>query len=340
MAPRFVSTARCFLAFLIVAGTPASLWAAEDVPANLSLFEKVRAQGARASVVGGRIQLVSPRSNGTSSYSSSGNDFSERLTFGRNMTGLPTVDYTRSDSQRDFAVRVSNGVEARIRLVPKDNSKVTAMEFVQSAGRPIEFTIGAGQESRTYRAAGLWHFMLLHPPEVSARLLPLISVLNKDWELEKRLEQIEAALLETSVEDELRDRARWDELIRQLADDRFSQRESADRELREIGQVALAHLERLDRETLDAEQFYRVRRIVQALAQRTDTDSPQHVARRLAGDPAVWLVVLSRDDEAARKTALHWLESLLEKPIEFDSAADPQTRAEQLARLRRQILGK
>lgn len=332
-------TTRCFLAFLIVAGTPASLWAAEDVPANLSLFEKVRDHGARTNVVGGRIQLTSPQSNGTSSYSSSGNDFSERLTFGRNMTGLPTIDYSRSDSKRDFTVRVSNGVEARIRLVPKDDSDVTAMEFVQSAGQPIEFTIGTGQESRTYRAPGLWSFMLRHPPEVSSRLLSLIGVLNKDWKLQKRLSQIEAALLETSVEDELRDRARWDELIQQLADDRFSQREAADRELRQIGQVALAHLERLDRETLDAEQFYRVRRIVQTLSQRTDTDSPQHVARRLAGDPAIWLVVLSRDDQAARQTALHWLESLLEKPVEFDTAADPEVRAEQLARLRRQILG-
>ena len=151
---------------------------------------------------------------------------------------------------------------------------------------------------------------------------------------------MEAALREAAAEGNLPDPQRWAALVEQLGDERYSRRAAADRELRAMGRVVFTYLQGLDRDRLDAEQHYRVRRIVMSLAANMNNDLPPEIARWLAGDPVVWLALLSRDDESTRRLAAERLEALLGEPISFDPAADPATRTEQIERLRQEVEGR
>jgi hypothetical protein len=143
-----------------------------------------------------------------------------------------------------------------------------------------------------------------------------------------------------AAEGDLPDPGRWAVLVEQLGDERFSRREAADRELRSLGRVVSIYLQQLDASQLDAEQHYRVRRILMALSARTDNDTPPEVAQWLAGDPVVWLAMLSRDDEPTRRLAAERLKALLDGPIAFDPAADAATRQGQIDELRLRISGR
>ena len=115
--------------------------------------------------------------------------------------------------------------------------------------------------------------------------------------------EIEAKLLEGAGGQAVAQRARWAALVRQLGDDSFAQREAADRELRAGGPAALAYLRHLDFGRLDAEQRFRIRRILEAAAAQTGDDSPEQAAASLAGDPLVWLALLDRPERATRQAA-------------------------------------
>jgi hypothetical protein len=128
-------------------------------------------------------------------------------------------------------------------------------------------------------------------------------------------------------------------LVEQLADIQFGARQEADRQLREIGTGALPYLRSLDFSALDAEQQFRVRRIVATFADAAQEDVPVQVARRLLSDPQVWLSLLTRDDAQQRAAACDHLSQLLGEPIEFDPAADAAVRERQLAALRGQFGG-
>ena len=55
---------------------------------------------------------------------------------------------------------------------------------------------------------------------------------------------------------------------------------------------------------------------------------------RLAVDPATWLLLLERPEEAVRRTAARQLTAMLGEPIAVDPAADPETQKSQRERLR------
>ena len=135
----------------------------------------------------------------------------------------------------------------------------------------------------------------------------------------------------------LPDRRRWDPLVEQLADERFSRREAADRELRSAGPVVLSYLQGLDFNRLDAEQQYRIRRIVRSLSRQTGDDTAEKFAPQLLADPDLWLALLSRQEESARRLAARQLEAILGQPIRFDPAADNATRKTQIERLQAKI---
>ena len=76
--------------------------------------------------------------------------------------------------------------------------------------------------------------------------------------------------------------------------------------LRAGGPAALAYLQQLDPADLNAEQQVRIRRILRAHPRKKGElqpkgdDTPEQAARLLAGDPAIWLALLSRPNGTAR----------------------------------------
>lgn len=264
---------------------------------------------------------------------------SERLAI-RVADGDPVVSYELSTPDEQFSIEVAPGSRVLILRVPKGDSRLVRMEFDQPATGGISLAVGPQEHGRLYRARSLWHLLIMEPEVGRQYLAPLLEPLNPDCHLAQAARQIEAALLRAATSGLKPDRRRWAALVGQLGDDRFARREAADRELRSEGRLVTTYLERLDAGQLDAEQYYRVQRIVQALSTADGPDTPEGVAPWLAGDPAIWLAMLSRPKQSTRRLAAQQLEGLLGEPVAFDPTADATTRQRQLDQLRALILGK
>ncbi|HWA98844.1 MAG TPA: hypothetical protein VG713_10150, partial [Pirellulales bacterium] len=88
---------------------------------------------------------------------------------------------------------------------------------------------------------------------------------------------------------------------------------------------------------LDAEQRFRLRAIIQSLAEEDGDDTVDRVSGLLAVDPYLWLALLERASLEARQIAAERLEGLLGEPVDFDPEADAETRRTQRERLLEQI---
>ena len=191
----------------------------------------------------------------------------------------------------EIFIRFASANRMEIRRVPKGDAKITPVEFDQPATGPVTLKIGA-KEVREYRAGSLWHLMLTEPAECRRSLLPLLSLLQPNRDLAKTGEDVRAELLRMAESGTSSDQKQWARWVQELGDDQFAEREAADRQLRETGRIVVSYLQQLDTSRLDAEQRFRVRRIVKALTTANGGDSPEQVASWLFADPAVWLAML------------------------------------------------
>jgi len=150
---------------------------------------------------------------------------------------------------------------------------------------------------------------------------------------------VEKNLLQAMDNGAIAKRARWATLVKQLGDDSFAKRKAADRALRASDRAVLCYLRQLDFDRLDAEQQFRVHRIVRFLTRPGEDDSAEEIAVSLAGDPVVWLALLARPEQATRQTAARQLALLLGEPVKVDPAAEPDTQKDQREQLRVKIDG-
>jgi hypothetical protein len=285
----------------------------------------------RARIISGRVVFAATRL-GTMNDAAKQDGREERLSI-RVVSREITASYEMSSEDEALLLDVKGRSELHVRWSPKGDAGPLAVDFRQPPKDPLRLSVGSQAEVRTYEAASLWHLFLAQPEACHKHLAPLLSVLNRQWDISRTAAEVEAALVRAAAEGDLPDPRRWAELVEQLADDKFSRREAADRELRDLGRVVFTYLRQLDASQLDAEQHYRVRRILISLSASWDDDTPQQIAAWLAGDPTVWLSMLSRESESTRRLAAERLEALLGEPIEFDPAAEAQQREAQIERL-------
>ena len=302
------------------------------------LTQAIRNRWLGFQVVSGRITLGGSRFGNINSNSSRSGR-TEKLSI-RLSNAERSVTYQRSDSKEQFSMEITSGGRISIRHAAKQDSTIVPVQFTQVPGEPILLALGPEDRQQVYRAATLWHLAIAQPKECRQRLFPLLELLRPDWRLAETAAAMEAELLQAASAGRLPDRRRWDPLVEQLADQRFSRREAADRELRSAGPVVLSYLRGLDFNRLDAEQQYRIRRIIRSLSRQTGDDTAEKFAPQLLADPDVWLALLSRQEESTRRLAARQLGAILGQPVRFDPAADNATRKAQIERLRAQIRGK
>lgn len=338
LTKRYVGVA-CALVVLWSGSLEADSPEAGEPPETPALAEAIRTAWLRTNIVSGRIVVGTSRSGATGAKSDS-QGRRERLDIRCAAGGYPVVHYEMSNSDEELWLDISGGTEIRVRRIPSKDSPLEPIEFVQSADEPLLLIVGTDDRSVTYRAPSVWHLTVVHPQICRERLIPTLKIFCRYWNLSLVAEDVQKALLRGARTWEMPDRHRWDELVEQLTDSRFSRREAADRQLRATGRMVLWYLEQLDRAELDAEQHYRVRRIITALLgdPAVDFDTPERIGAWLAGDPEVWLSMLDRDDAATRRIALVWLEALLGEPVLFDPAAGATIRQGQLQRLRAEMM--
>jgi hypothetical protein len=328
----FRNVAAAILALALLAGGAAQ--AREPI-----LIQMLKGTGdwLRVNLVGGRLVLKVTQIS----------DFENRADFGgvterfrlHSDNGRPSLTYERTtrDERLTFNLSASAGQGVCIRREPREKSKIVAVEFKQSLKEKTTLTIGSGDRKQVFRAADLWRLAIDQPKQCEQHLFPLLAMLRRDWNCAEMASTVELHLLEEAREDPTAAHAHWATLVEQLDDDSFAKREAADRALRAGGPAALKYLRQLDFSRLDAEQQFRVHRIIEALAGTPEDDSPTQVAASLAGDPMVWLSLLGRPNAATRRTAAEQLAALLGEPLKLDPAADPDTQKQQREQLRERI---
>jgi hypothetical protein len=235
------------------------------------------------------------------------------------------------DAWRDTIVmeRVSLGdgqVDATTRFEQRPNQKLTL--FVQR-----------GDSVRTLEADTIWHLWLSDSKLCAENLLPLCEMIGIDMPWLQFTEALETQLLRYADAPPSHDASQWRHWIKNLSDERYSVREAADRELRGAGSALLPFVRRIDPALLDAEQRFRLRRILFSMEGETAADTVASAAEWLQDDVCAWVELLDREDVADRTSAARHLARLLESEIDFDPTADPTTRGEQLLRLRDRVGG-
>ncbi len=221
----------------------------------------------------------------------------ERLTV-RNSGGDFSIEYVKPGADRRVSIEI--GVSSRrVHIVqePQGGADVLPLEFTQPPRGPLSLTLGARQSQRVIHGASLWHLMIGYPEICRQHLLPLLQLIDSRWDLGKLAADLEEDLIQLACSQDAPDRRHWDALVAQLRDERYTRREAADRQLRACGRIVIHYLRELDPARLDAEQKFRVRRIIAALGEGEEIDTPDRVTSWLAGDPSIWLGLLSRDNE-------------------------------------------
>jgi hypothetical protein len=303
------------------------------------MLNSVRAQGfIQFGVASGRIVVTgSPGVN----FNRPGPPKAERREqLSVRVTGtVPVVTYKVSGATQQFLLDAT-GNRLQLRRLPKENrSEPVPVEFRQAPGELVSLKVGPKGQERTYRAQTIWHLFLLEPAVCQERLAPLLAIVLRELDFVRTAQEVEAILVRTAGTGASPDQKRWSQWLEQLADPRFAVREAADRKFREEGRIVVTYLQRIDPSRLDAEQRYRVRRILQSLSETGADESPAQIAHWLAGDPVIWLALLSRDDASTRRLAAQRLATMLGSPVAFDPAADLATRQKEIEALRARILG-
>jgi len=322
-------------AVLIGLASVAAAQPLDDVP-QLRQFTQGSPGFLRFRIVDGRATLVCRNAANFQSQNSRGPGQKETISV-NNTNGRPTLKYERTTPNEKFTLDVAAGDKVAIGRVPRGKSSFTAVEFQESPNEEITLTLGTGDHRQVFRAADLWRLAIAQPKECREHLFPLLDLLRPDWKIATMVARVETSLLARAGEDVTADRARWAALVEQLGNDQFTKREAADRALRAGAASALSYLRQLDFDRLDAEQQFRVRRIICALAGKSEDDSTDEVAASLARDSTVWLALLGRPELAVRQTAARQLAALLGEPIGVDPAAEPDTQKAKRERLRTRI---
>lgn len=293
------------------------------------LTQAVRNGWLRFDLASGRIGL-SGGAAGNISTSSSSNGQTESFSLSGN-NGEPVLRYSRSNSGEAFSVLADGGKLLKIKRAMQGQPEV---EFTQTHGEPLSFVVKSADNRQEYRGATLWHVFLAYPEVTSASLIPAIEPVSPEWNLTRLFASVEKCLLRRAFDGEDVRRNQWAENVRQLGSEEFARREAADRRLRASGAAGLAYLEQLDPKDLDAEQQFRVRRIVGYLAVKLGDSSAEQIAARLAGDTTIWLAFLDRPEVAVREAAAKQLGLITKSAIEFEANAPQEVRARQIEKLR------
>lgn len=304
--------------------------------APLSANLAVHLQRVQVEVIGGRIWILSRSQGGTITSTSQRGGREERLRLSLH-TGIPAIEYSLSSEMMDLTISARDGQYVHVVREPKEGATIERLEFLQAPGEAVKLTLGRDPEKKTFQAPSLWHLLLEEPAICREQLIPLLELLRPNWQLAATASELETELSSLALQRSHGRRAIWNQWVARLGSDSFAQRERADRALRQAGPAILGYLHGIELDRLDAEQRFRIRRIIAAISSREAEDTPQIASRRLVADPRVWLALLKRPELPARRLATEQLARLLDRTIPFDPSADAATRQAQLDALREQL---
>jgi len=319
-----------FIALAVAIGCGAAQACAQEaVPQTHAT--KLIAQNVRFVMVSGRIIAVVAQRSPVNDKAINLSGPLERLHIDAGFRG-PNLSYSLKKGEEEFGVTVRAGTEISLRETRPAGAKGLSFQLQQLPGEPILLLVTEGNKQRTVRASTIWNLLLMEPELGRQQFIPLLEMLRPDWNLASNVAALEESLFHRAASDHSPNHRQLSRLVEQLASNKFSERHRAERELRAAGHVVLPFLEGLDRTRLDAEQWERVRNLIDDLEDDRE-DKVDRMAVWLAGHEQTWLALMSNDEEWKRRAAGEQLAALVGEKIDFNPAADANTRHKQIERL-------
>jgi hypothetical protein len=324
-------------ALLIVLLGSAPAWS-QDRISMTALNSAIRSQWVQFSLVGGRISLQTSQVGPILPVPNS-SKYKDQLSI-RTENDETIMNYEWSNAKEQFTVDARGNNCIQLRYMLKSDPEGSTVEFTQKPQEKAVLILGTEGNRRVFAADSVWHLFILYPELSRKHLEPLVQPLLPNWKLADAADSIEKELLRDANNTSGFDRSNWKRWVSQLGDENYARRQAADRALRAVDPVLLVYLQQLDFNRLEAEQQFRIRRIIESILDKINNDSPEQTASWLAGDPAIWLAFLTRPEVSTRLCAAKQLTAFLEGPIPGDPKADPASQKAQLDQLRTLIESK
>jgi len=315
-------------------------WSAEpSSPIETRLLaDWIRSGTIQVHLVRGRVEWAAKGHPGrgfgrsSSTITSAGGRWSERISVAGGAENL-SLSYELENQQQKYSISVDLQRSFQIQWQSLDPQSPWKIELSQRPREPVALKVTGAAPERVWKASSLWHLAFEEPGTVQKYVIPLFGSFLPSVSLLGQTEQIQQEMLRLAALPRSPDRPRWEALVAQLADEQYSRREAADRALRQQGSALVPFLRSLDWRLLDAEQRFRIRRILRELEPPGDEDSLTKAAHWLVDDPEIWWILLDRPDVETRRIAAQRLAALLGGPIDFDPEAPPEIRQARRAQL-------
>ena len=331
-------------ALVLLSGAPlradeeAAAKSTDELSMSIGLAQMLSISDVRFAISSGRVHSTCRHNGFRRSANSTRDGRDESLTISSG-NGRPSMRYRQVTAEFELLIDIADGddvsLDLRARHAPDEQGPPRpTVAFRQPVFGPITLTVGESDDAQTYSASTVWHMLLLAPVPFQEHVAPLLGVLRNDWQFAAQAQQIEEHLFRAVDDGALPDVKRWQQLVDALGSDAYARRVAADRELRNAGQPLLPFLRNLDQRSLDAEQWFRVRRIIESQSVAQGEDQPHQVAGWLIADIDLWTAFLTRPDEESRARAATHLRRLVDVPLQFDPAADADVRARQIEQFR------
>jgi hypothetical protein len=262
-------------------------------------------------------------------------DSKEEITLeGNGSTG--SMRYHRTSPKQEFQLDMNSDGKFHFRWHDSGDDPCD-VELTQIPNEALLLTVTSGGKQETLRGNTFWHLWIADPEICRKRVAPILDSLRQGWGVASTGGMVEAEVLRLASATQHSDRKQWAAWVEQLGDARFGVRNLADHHLLAAGPPILGFLRQQNMDQLDAEQQFRLRRIIRSLTRQTSEDTPEQAAQTLIEDPLVWLSLLTRSDEATRRTAANQLTTILGETIHFDPAVDPSKQSAELDELRTRL---
>lgn len=299
------------------------------------LSQWVQSNTIQIHLVRGRVHWSANRAMGGFSRRASVGGRQEQMSV--QFTGRSfSISYELQSPEQKYSFQLANR-SLQVQWFCKEPDSPSRLEFLQDPGQAVVVKMGEPPSEAVWQATSLWHLAFEEPEVVQKHVIGLLKPFLPEVELLARAKDIEHQMLHQARNMVGLDRARLQALVVQLGDEQYTRREAADRTLRELGPAMVPFLRSLDHRLLDAEQRFRIRRILQTFEAPTQGDSLLGVTEWLMNDPEIWWILLDRPESETRGIAVERLSILLGEPIEFDPKAAPEVRRVQRERLQSKI---
>lgn len=307
---------------------------ADDLQVSPNLANQLRY--VHVTMNAGRVSAAGTFSGRSLDSSAQTQDRREKLRVDLNGEA-PTINYELSAPTVQVTLTLESGDSLRIRRTPVGDAKSPAIDLDQPSEGKITISVGQGAEAKKYVVDSWWHLYAAEPDFVRTEIEPLLRLLRPGWPVAAGGQEVVDSLYRRVDAERNFDRPAWAKLVDQLRGSHYVDRVSADRSLRELGQIVIPYLRSLDEKRLDAEQLYRIRMIVRTYSDAVDDDSPEAAAQWLAADPEIWYSLASRAGAVQRTKIRMQLALILGEAVTLDGDATGETLTKQLAVIRQQL---